>query len=98
WQARRSRGFASARAGATARDAADGAHQAHEGAAAVAGISLRGAFLPAARAAAHRVTFRDRRALGGVHRQERIAYRLLLAIKVAREMPSSCAARVRLPA
>ncbi len=74
-------------------DAAEVADQADERPAIGAGISFRGPLLAAAGAAGHRIVL----VKFGHGVQEVRLYRLILLINVAREMPSSMAARVRFP-
>lgn len=76
------------------RYSAEIADEADEGSALGAGVSFRGPLLLATGAASHCVVL-----LGFSHggSQEVMLYRLILLISVAREMPSSIAARVRFP-
>src|SRR5438876_4110012 len=83
-------------AGLTARHPPERTNQAEEGAAVGAGIALRGPLFVAAGAAGHRVVLLPFRLVHGSPQRAK-AYTLILLISVAREMPSSWAARVRLP-
>src|SRR6266550_2791663 len=80
-----------------ARDPPEGANQADERAAVGAGIAFGGALLVAAGAAHHPVVLHQFRFVGHGPPQTSSPYTLILLISVAREMPSSCAARVRFP-
>src|SRR5713226_10648676 len=80
----------------TARHPPERTDQAEEGAAVGAGIALRGPLFVAAGAAHHRVVLLQFRLFHRSPQRSR-AYTLILLISVAREMPSSWAARVRLP-
>jgi hypothetical protein len=72
----------------------EAAEDTDEGAALGAGVPFGRSLLPAAGAAFHGIVLVKFRHRAG---QEVMLYRLILLISVAREMPSSMAARVRLP-
>src|SRR2546422_10569040 len=91
------RGFGFLLTRLTARDASEGTDQADERAAVGTGIALGGTLLIAARAAHHRVVLHQFRFVGHGPPQMSSPYTLILLISVAREIPSSRAARVRLP-
>src|SRR5207247_8069852 len=80
-----------------ALDSPERADQADERPAVGAGIAFRGPLLVAAIAAHHPVMLLELRFLPHRPPQRSSPYALILLISVAREMPSSWAARVRLP-